>query len=153
MKYLSGCFGLLTVLSIVWIMGGVLFTMTIPAGVSQIAATQSRVQPPRTANERAANDAATGITSLIGIGLSLPFFLCTGIPAALFSLLLTAITYQMYTSERRHQEAMQAQYAQNQVLGTMAASQLARNYKADPRNESPFEYQRRISEERTKRMK
>lgn len=119
MKALSGCFLILTILSCGWISTGLFLTSQAPALVNQVAKDSKSTAP------KDAQQAATAITTLLTGGVSLSFFLCTGIPAGLFCGMLAIVFYSLHTSERRHQEMLNAQMVRNDTLGNMATVQLA----------------------------
>lgn len=134
MKVLSGCFLTLSLLSAVWLCGGLFITSQAPTYVNQIAAESKSTAPQEV------KDASTAITSVLTGGVSLTFFLCTGVPAFMLSLMFGLVFYSMHTSERRHQEILMAQYARNDTLGNMATTQLAQaqmQYGAMERDRNP----------------
>jgi len=110
----TGCFGLLTMLAVLWICGGT----ALWSYAGQQAATTQR---PGSAQDRQINQMASGITLGLGAGT----FACTGIPVALISGLFAILCFSGWQAERRHQEMITVEQSRNAVLAGMAMTQIA----------------------------
>jgi len=100
---------------------GVVLTSQIPGQVQNIAQADKNNQQ----YSPEAKQAATAITTVFGGTVTLSFFLCTGIPAAVVCILFALVCESSWQAERRHREQLEAAYARNDILGNMATIQLA----------------------------
>lgn len=115
----TGCFALLTMLSLAWICVGAVFTSSVAGSVALTPAPRSTLVSA--ADAKAISTMAAGITGGLGLG----FFACTGLTSAVICAVLTLVCYFNWQDERRHRERLQADHARNDVLANMALAQLA----------------------------